>query len=948
MRSRFSGRVALIGNPNTGKTTVFDALLDGGPCRLRSPASTTEPRVATIRQTFPNVRAGSPNTRAGSDSRSVEVEDHLELIDLPGLTSLSPGSLHEVETIRALAGRVPGVVPPDLFLYVLDADNLRRTLYLFHQIRELGFPVVVVLTMQDRARERGIRLEPQRLSQLLEVPVIEAAYAMDRSAGSVASEALDGEAISRFLFQTLHQIESQHTGEMLIPVHSPQSAALPEVIRRAAEQLVVQLASDGIRCVGCSGCSGGNVCHRSLHGDLHDASGRPIPYVAEKCDALSFKSEGLELPIWVIERLLVDMNGLLIRELGLPSSAISHFMELRSHLGDWKQIAAYESRSRYQWVEWVVAEVSAEVVDTIGAVDTAQTVEVARRGMSSVGTVSPVRATNPIRVVGSADFAEASSVASDTSASEASDSAELTDSVDSTVGESSPSTDLSTSTSSTSTPAVWSPPRFRDTSRADRWQAWGDRVDRFLTHRVYGVLVLGVVLLTMFQMVFVLASPASSWLESCMLWLEQLTRQYVSPGIFHDMLIGGVIAGVGGIVTFLPQILILYFLIAILEESRYMVRVALLMDRLMIRFGLRGRSLIPLLSSCACTIPGILAARSIEDPNERLRTVLVSPLITCSARLPAFTLFIAAFIPATSFLGGVFQLQGLVLLAMYLLGTLAAILSALLLRRTFLPSPVQPLLMEIPRLRMPSFRVAFHRVYDRAVDFLTVAGTTILVMSILLWAATYFPRGGATESEHWQHSYLGRFATMIEPVFRPAGWDGRVGTAILASITSRERVVSNLGILLYAEPKSVSESVESGLESSEASLDGRGGDLLEGAGEGLQEVGVGAMSEVDSLDPVDPLDHQAATSDPTHRLWSERLHAACWEGTNRPLFTLPSVLGLLVFTSLCLQCAATLAVLYRETRSWRWPALAFCWQTLLAYMGAVLTYQLGTFFMGGV
>lgn len=841
MRSRFSGRVALIGNPNTGKTTVFEALLDGGPCRLCSPASTTEPRVATVHQVIPDVQSQHM------------IEDRLELIDLPGLTSLSPGSLHEVETIRALAGRVPGVVPPDLFLYILDADNLRRTLYLFHQIRELGFPVVVVLTMQDRARERGIRLEPEQLSKLLEVPVIEAAYAMDGPTESAKSSTLNGEELRHFLFQTLHQVESQHTGEMLISIRSQQSAALPDIIRRAAEQLVVQLASNGIRCVGCSGCSGGNVCHRSLHGDLHDASGHLIPHIAEKCDALSFKSEGLELPIWVIERLLVDMDGLLIRELGLPPDAIAHFTELRTHLGDWKQIAAYEARTRYQWVEWVVAEASTDFEPTTSSV-----------------SVSPSNA--------------------------------------------------SQKRNSHSNRNMF--------SNADRWQAWGDRVDRFLTHRVYGILVLSFVLLTMFQSVFVLAAPASAWLEASVAWLETFTRQHVTPGVFQDMLIGGVIAGVGGIVTFLPQILILYFLIAILEESRYMVRVALLMDRLMIRFGLRGRSLIPLLSSCACTIPGILAARSIEDPNERLRTVLVSPLITCSARLPSFTLFIAAFIPATAFWGGLFHLQGLVLLAMYFLGTVTAILSALLLRRTLLPSPVQPLFMEIPRLRVPSLKVAFQRVYERAIDFLTVAGTTILVMSILLWAATYFPRGGATESEHWQHSYLGRFATTIEPVFRPAGWDGRIGTAILASITSRERVVSNLGILLYAEPKDTNGKMEKNTTENTSTV---------------ENAAKSGKAENTATSP----EQQAATSDPTHRLWSERLHAARWEGTDRPLFTLPSVLGILVFTSLCLQCAATLAVLYRETKSWKWPTLAFCWQTILAYTGAVLTYQIGTLIMGG-
>jgi ferrous iron transport protein B len=468
------------------------------------------------------------------------------------------------------------------------------------------------------------------------------------------------------------------------------------------------------------------------------------------------------------------------------------------------------------------------------------------------------------------------------------------------------------------------------TRRLSTHRTWGDVVDRIVTHRFYGMVVFVAVMMLLFQSVFLVAEPGSALIDGMNAKLAQWVSDVVPAGDLQSLLVDGVIAGVGGVLVFLPQIFTLFFFIAVLEDCGYMARAAYLTDRLMAPFGLSGKSFIPLLSSFACAIPGIMAARVIESRRDRLLTILVAPLMTCSARLPVYALLISAFIPAEyRYLGGLLTLQGLVMLGLYLLGIITAIVVALILKKTLLPGAPPPFVMELPSYKWPSGRTVSFRMVDRGWAFVRRAGTMILAVTILVWAASYYPRnaeslpqslqservaleamaGGVdgdggdsdlgvavraeygerlAEYEHQrdayylEQSYLGRLGHWLEPVVRPLGWDWRLGCAAIASFPAREVVVATLGVIYR----------------------------------------VGADADETTL--------------------AEPLRQATHHGTDRPVFTIPVALSVMVFFALCAQCASTLVTIRRETNSWRWPLFTFSYMTLLAYVGALLTYQVGT------
>ena len=455
---------------------------------------------------------------------------------------------------------------------------------------------------------------------------------------------------------------------------------------------------------------------------------------------------------------------------------------------------------------------------------------------------------------------------------------------------------------------------------------FSDRLDRVLTHRLWGLIVFAVLMLAAFQVVFAAARPLVQVIELCCGWCAQWVEAHMAEGALRSLLVDGVIGGVGSVLAFLPQIMILFLFIGLLEGCGYMARAAVLMDRWMSPVGLSGKSFIPMLSSFACAVPGIMATRVIDNERDRLATILVTPLLTCSARLPLYALLIAAFVPERRYLGGLLGLQGLTLAGLYALGIVAAAVAALVLKRTLLRGATASLLIELPSYKWPVPRVLLSRITQRCWVFLRNAGTLILAASILVWAGLYYPRNTPAvaplnqrlqqleqqlaelppndqlraqlederaeillqiEGQYQRHSLLGYFGRWIEPVFRPLGWDWRIGCAVIASFPAREVVVATLGVMFNA-----------------------GAEVLD--------------SEQHAV-----------------RL-QRQLHMATWEGTDRPLFTLPAALSLMVFFALCAQCVATLAVIKRETNSWRWPAFAFVYMTTLAYLGAMFTYQIGT------
>lgn len=451
---------------------------------------------------------------------------------------------------------------------------------------------------------------------------------------------------------------------------------------------------------------------------------------------------------------------------------------------------------------------------------------------------------------------------------------------------------------------------------AHRPRSTTDRIDALLTHRAFGLLVFAALMFMVFQALYTWAAPLMDACEAAQGAAAEWVASIVPAGPLQSLLCDGVIAGVGGVLVFLPQIVLLFLFIAVLEDCGYMARAAYMMDRVMTPLGLSGKSFLPLMSSFACAVPGIMATRVIDNHRERMVTILIAPLMSCSARLPVYLLLIAAFIPATRVFGGLVSLQGLVLFGMSSLGLVVAIPVAWLLQRFVFKSGASTFVMELPDYKLPSLRVVLYRVYERATAFVSRAGTLIFATTVLVWAAGYFPadrselrrleeqvtaaeaagnpdeptaelqalydRRNALNADLIRQSFLGRAGQAIEPVVQPLGWDWRIGVGVLASFPAREVIIATLGTIY---------SLGADVEAESAGL-------------------------------------QAA------------LQESRWPD-GRPVYTIPVALSLMVFFALCAQCASTLMVIRRETNSWRWPVVCFGYMTGLAYVGAMVVYQVG-------
>lgn len=424
-----------------------------------------------------------------------------------------------------------------------------------------------------------------------------------------------------------------------------------------------------------------------------------------------------------------------------------------------------------------------------------------------------------------------------------------------------------------------------------------EKIDKVLTHRFFGLIILVTILLLVFQTIFSWSSLPMDLLEKGFGAIGDLVRAEMPPGILADLLADGIIAGVGGVVVFLPQILLLFLFISLLEDSGYMARAAFLLDKLMSRVGLHGKAFLPLFSSFACAIPGIMATRTIENRRDRFATIMIAPFMSCSARLPVYTLMIATFFAGQTVLGFI-SVGALLMLAMYALGIFVAIVAAFILKRTLLIAPPPPFLMEMPPYRVPNLRTVIQNMITRAWLFLKRAGTVILAISIILWALMYFPRSSTPissatasdvssneqlkESEQLKHSFAGKLGHVIEPAISPLGFDWKIGVALIASFAAREVLVSTLSIV-YNVGKDENEESET---------------LINAVRDAKRDDG-------------------------------------------RPAWTPLTALTLMVFFVLAMQCMSTLAVVRRETNSWRWPAFMLVYMTGLAYIAAFATYQGG-------
>ena len=406
--------------------------------------------------------------------------------------------------------------------------------------------------------------------------------------------------------------------------------------------------------------------------------------------------------------------------------------------------------------------------------------------------------------------------------------------------------------------------------KAPNSPGWTRRLDAVLLHKFWGPIIFLAVVIGVFQVVFAAGLPLSDWLTEIFNKAGAAAVNFLPWHWLQVLLRDGVWNGVQAVLVFLPQILLLFLVIGVLEDSGYLARAALIADRVMRSIGLNGKAFIPLLSAYACAVPAIMATRTIENKRDRLATILVAPFMTCAARLPIYTLVIAAFIPNRPILGGLFGLRAAVMLSLYLLGFLAALATARMLKSSILKASAAPFILELPQYRWPTLRSIGLRLLDRGRVFVQQTGTVILTVTFVLWLLSIVPFHAGAASPLTE-SVIGRLGHWIEPVLHPLGFNWKIGIGLLSSVIAREVIVGTLGTLYGADPAT-------------------------------QSVGLQAALRHD--------------------------------------MTIGGAIALVVFFAFAMQCTSTLAVVRRETNSWKWPAVQFCYMTGLAYLAALATNQI--------
>jgi len=709
-------RIAILGNPNAGKSTLFNALTG-------------------LRQKVGNYPGVTVEKKTGAcelpSGRRVEV------LDLPGSYSLQPNSPDEMIVRDVLLGLQSDTPPPDLIVFVVDATNLERHLYLTLQTIELGRPMILALNMMDDARARGMRIDAEALERDLGIPVVPISAARGEGLGNLR-RLLDRDvepSLRHFrrwpphLERVLHRLESR----------LPRAATLPE---RARHDLALALLLDD--------------------GEDDALARYAPPDVLDDAHTLARRLDQVS-PTWRSD----DVEG------------------------------------RYEAIR-----------------------EIAGRAVVSAG-----QAHDPLR----------------------------------------------------------------------------ERLDRVLTHRVFGPAIFILIMGAIFQSVFAWAQPAMDAIDVLVGLFAGAVEGVLPEGPVRSLLVDGVIAGVGTTITFIPQIAILFLFLSVLEDSGYMARAAFIMDRLMARVGLSGRAFIPLLSSFACAIPGIMATRTIDNRRDRIATIMIAPFMSCSARLPVYALLIGAFIPHRWV--GFVTLPGITLFSMYLIGVLAAVGVAAALKRTVLKGGKPLYVMELPPYRLPSWRSVLLTVRERSLLFVRKAGTVILAVSVVLWFLASYPRGGpevaAVEQElaaaraagqtasvaelenrvagtRLEHSFAGRVGRFLEPSIAPLGFDWRIGIGLVTSLAAREVMVSTMATV-----------------------------------------------------------YQLGDADESSSTLRQKLRDATDPRTGRKLYSPLIAVSLMVFFVLACQCMSTIAVVRRETNSWGWAIFMLVMMNALAWVASFAVYQGG-------
>lgn len=701
-------KIALAGNPNAGKSTLFNQLTG-------------------LHQKVGNFPGVTVDKKTGICK--LNTAQSIELIDLPGTYSLYPKSLDEVIVLETLLNPQSKDYP-DWVVLVADASNLKRNLLLFTQIKDLGLPVILVLNQIDQATEKGILIDTNKLSTLLDTPII--------TLNARRSEEVLH--FKKFLAQSILQKPNTQTQDTYLV--NPYFFN-PDLIKTIQKDFELSNAYQAWQ-----------YAHHFAGLHFLDKAGKDT----------------------------------------LESST-------KAHAFDSIHWQSRETMARYEIIDDLLKQTLKQGKDT------------------------------------------------------------------------------------------------------ENDSSFSEKIDAILTHKIGGYLIFMGVLFLIFQAIFSWASYPMNWIDTGFSHIQGLVKSSLPAGALTDLLADGIIAGVGGVVIFIPQIAILFFFIAILEESGYMARVVYMMDKVMRPFGLNGKSVVPLISGVACAIPAILATRNIDNYKERLITIFVTPLMSCSARLPVYAILIALVIPPQHVLG-VFSLQGLVLMGMYLLGFVMALASAWLMK-VLLKTPERSfLIMELPSYKYPKWSNVRHEVSEKVKVFVFEAGKIIIAISIILWVlASYGPSEAMEQaaqkakksmlqdpsqnyedllaSNQLEASYAGHFGKAIEPAIAPLGYDWKIGIALITSFAARE-------------------------------------------------VFVGTISTIYSI----------GSEEENFSTLKERLQKEKNPQTGKPRFTLAVGLSLMIYYAFAMQCMSTLAAVYRETKGFKWVFLQFLYMTSLAYIASLITFQL--------
>ncbi|WP_082120690.1 ferrous iron transport protein B [Pedobacter sp. BMA] len=434
---------------------------------------------------------------------------------------------------------------------------------------------------------------------------------------------------------------------------------------------------------------------------------------------------------------------------------------------------------------------------------------------------------------------------------------------------------------------------------------FSDKLDGILTHKIWGFAIFLLILFVIFNAIFAWSSYPMDLIESSFGYITDLGHEYLPAGMLTDLALDGVIAGLGGIFVFIPQIAILFAFISILEDTGYMARVTFMMDKIMSKVGLSGKSVVPMIGGLACAVPSIMAARNIENWKDRMITIMVTPLVSCSARLPVYILIISLIIPSEN-VWGIFNMQGLALMVMYLVGVIAAVIVAWIMKFIIKTKERAYFIMELPVYRMPRWKNVFYTMYEKSKTFVFEAGKVIIAISIILWVMASFGPGNRFENiekkyesaladttknpehintliatEKLENSYVGILGRWIEPAIRPLGYDWKIGIGLITSFAAREAFV-------------------------------------------------GTMATIYS---VDGGDEDTSTI-------RERMSASVHSRTGLPVYTFATGISLMLFYAFAMQCMSTVAIVYRETKGWKWPVIQIVYMTAMAYFAALIAYQL--------